>query len=302
VPALSIIILNYNLTDAVRACLRSLADVDAEIVVADNHSPDRSIEQLQSEFPHVKFLFLNTNNGFSHGNNAAAKMTTTEYLFILNPDTIVPPKTIEMLLQFIQAHPEVGVVAPMLEHPDGSFQFSYYDSPNLTWEVAEALYLHGIFREKRRKKDEDTYMNQQLPFEVNWAAGAALMIRKKVYDRIGGFDEDFFLIYEDVDLCDRIRDEGYKIIYMPTVKIIHQDGGIIKKNFYRLIVSRYHGRMVYIRKHFGFFEKSLVWVAVIIGLIIRLLITPFLYTGEEYRQRMKGYSKSCLVYLGFSKF
>lgn len=297
---LSIIILNYNLTEDVSNCIKSLVGVDAEIIVVDNNSPDRSIEQLAQEFPHVRFLFLNTNLGFAHGNNEAVKSVTTEYIYILNPDTTTDVKSIEKLLSYFADHPDAAITCPMLIHPNGSQQFSYNKKLGLWWELAEAFFLPNYIRNKQKKQHEPMVRAGQA-FEVDWAAGAALMIRKSVYEQIQGFDENFFLMYEDIDLCDRIRKLGYKIVFIPDAVVIHKDSGIIGKNFKRLVTNRYWARLIYIKKHYNSIQRFLTRFIHIIGLIIRIAISPFVYKGKERNERLSGYIESLLVYMFFKR-
>lgn len=298
---LSIIILNYNLTASVRACLHSLADVQAEIIVADNHSPDRSIELLPAEFPSVKFLFLKTNLGFAHGNNAAVRAACGDVLFILNPDTAVFAGSVSMLLTYLNAHPDTGIAAPRLQYEDGRPQFSYNHSMTLWREIAEAFYFQDVLRALWYNRDREKIQRGE-PFAVGWVSGAAMLIPRSIYEKVGGFDEDFFLMYEDIDLCDRIRNLGYRIVLVPAAAVVHQDGGIIAKNLTRLVTNRYHARFTYLRKRTSWPVQVSVRFAHIIGLCIRLLLSVFLYRGRARSERLTGYAQSLAVYLGLSKF
>lgn len=293
---LSIIILNYNLTEYVTSCLRSLEGINAEIIVVDNNSPDRSIEKLDELFPHVHFLLLKTNLGFAHGNNEAVKQVPSEYIYILNPDTKTDLESVYKLQNFLEKRPDVAVTCPMLVHPTGTQQFSYNKKLGIWWELAEAFFLPNFVRNRQRRKHEPLVKSSQ-PFEVDWAAGAALMIRKSVYEQVHGFDENFFLMYEDIDLCDRIRKLGFKIVFIPDAVVIHQDSGIIGKNYKRLVTNRYWARLIYIKKHYNLIQRFLTRFIHIIGLIIRIAITPFSYKGNERKERLSGYVESLLVYL-----
>jgi len=141
--SVSIIIVNYNLTENIRNLLttidQNVKDIDYEVIVVDNNSPDRSVEKLTSEFPQFRFEFLNTNYGFGHGNNVGASKTTGKYLLLLNPDTYLIENLPLRLFNFAETHPDFGVIGPQMNYPDGLFQISYAKFPNVKQEIAKGM-------------------------------------------------------------------------------------------------------------------------------------------------------------------
>ncbi|MBC8043826.1 MAG: glycosyltransferase family 2 protein, partial [Rhizobacter sp.] len=254
-----------------------------------------------TEFPNVKFLFLETNLGFAHGNNAAVRVASGDILFILNPDTAVAAGCISILLAYLATHPDTGIAAPRLQYEDGRPQFSYNDPLTLWWELAEAFYFQDVLRMRTYKRDLGKIQRGE-PFTVGWVSGAAMLIPRHIYKAVGGFDEDFFLMYEDIGLCDRVRNLGYRIAIVPAATVIHQDGGIIAKNLTRLITNRYRARLVYVRKQYSWPAQAATRLIHIIGLCVRILLSGFLYRGRIRSERLAGYTQSLAVYLGLSKF
>ena len=222
---LSILIVNWNTKELVRKCLNSVLENppagDFEAVVVDNNSSDGSKEILQKEFgseKQVKLIFSDKNLGFAAGNNLAYKYSSGDYILLLNPDTEVGAGALGELVNYLDGKPDVGIAGPKLLNPDGSLQPSVRRFPDLWSSMLVFSGLHRIFRPKRYLMDGFDCAREQ---EVDQVMGAALMTRRKIVERVGLFDEKFFLWYEEVDFCKRVKRVSYKVMYYPEVEITH---------------------------------------------------------------------------------
>lgn len=224
---LSIIIVSWNVQRDLRLCLESLRnnpEVEREIIVVDNASSDGTLDMLR-EFPEVHLIANPDNRGFAAANNQALAVARGEWLFLLNPDTIVPQGALKTLMDFAQAHPEAGAVGPRLLNTDGSLQYSCRRFPT----VRAALYRHTIFgRLFPRARAAQEYLMAECDHtsvqEVDWISGAAMLINRRAYDQIGGLDEGFYWGSEDVDYCFRLHHTGWKVFYTPEPAITHAIG------------------------------------------------------------------------------
>ena len=217
----SIIIINYNTAQLTLDCvnyINLLPDFsDFEIIVVDNGSAKSDADILSSKLGgNIKFVKSENNLGFSGGNNLGAKQAIGKYLLFLNSDTIIKKNIFSNILKIFLEDEQIGIVSPRLINPDGSFQTkSYGPFPNIKY----LLYKNII-----SKKDND------FPKKSDWVSGAALFIRHDLFDRIGGWDNNFFLYLEDVDLCWMVRKSGYKIILDNSTEVIHLQGRSLNKS------------------------------------------------------------------------
>lgn len=205
-PALSVIIVNYNTADLLPGCLDSIGrqGVNCEIIVVDNASRDRSVDLLRERYPGVTVIANRTNEGFSRANNQGLRECRGELVFFLNPDTIVQPDCFAAMLDFMAARPEVALAGTALFDPD----FSPHPSVE---------YSYPGHRYARRELSG-------LPGDIAWILGAALVSRRDCMERIGGFDERFFLYGEDVDLGLVMRKRGWRLGSIPGAGVIHLEG------------------------------------------------------------------------------
>lgn len=214
---LSIIIVSYNTKELLKKCLRSLEKVKAEIIVVDNNSEDGSSDLIKKDFPEVKVISNKENFGFAKANNQALRQAQGEFILLLNSDTVVKPKALEELVEFAKQHPEAGVIGARLLNPDGSVQPSVFHLPTIKGAVLEYwLKQKGTF-EKYFPVDND-------PREVEAVVGAAMLIPKTVIEKVGLLDERYFMYFEDLDYCRRVKHTGFKVYYLPQAEIIHQHG------------------------------------------------------------------------------
>ncbi len=225
----SILIVSWNVRDLLLQCLASLpagaGDLECETIVVDNGSSDGTVVAVQQTFPGVRIIANRENRGFTGGNNQALAAATGDYLFLLNPDTIVHPGAIAALHRYLGAHPEVGMVGPRLWYADGSTQASRRRFPTLATLFTESTIVQevlpnlAIFR-RHYIADRPADVAQQ----VDWIVGAAMFVRRAVVDQIGGMDEGFFMYSEELDWCRRAVAAGWQVAYEPAAEVTHYEG------------------------------------------------------------------------------
>ncbi len=229
-PDLSIIILNYNTKDLLIKCLTSLEkvkkEVDFETIVSDNGSTDGSVEMIKSEFPLVKIIQGDQNIGFAKGNNRAKKLAEGKYVLFLNSDTVVQDGTLEKSIDYIEGEPKVGALTCKIVLLNGELDKDARRSFPTPW-VAFTHFsgLDRVFpKSKLFAKYWYGYLSADETCEVDVLQGAFFMVRKNILDEVGWFDEDYFLDGEDIDLCWKIKEKGWRIVYYPKVSIQHIKG------------------------------------------------------------------------------
>ncbi len=224
-PDISVCIVNWNCRSLLQACLRSLRakkqGVRLEVVVVDNGSTDGAADLVERRFPRVRLIRNADNRGFARANNQAAQAARGRYLFFLNNDTVVPPGTLRRLLDYAQTHPEAGLIGPRLRDPTGRAQVSYRKRPTVSALLHRTCLLRwtGLFRRAYRRyrgRGEDQITTR--PAEV--LMGAALLVRRRLFFEVGGWDEGFTFGGEDIDLCTRIG-RIRAIVYHPEVEVLH---------------------------------------------------------------------------------
>lgn len=224
----SIIIVNYNTTQLVIDCINSIHEktksVNFEIIVVDNNSPDRSIENLKTIFPKIKLILSEKNAGFGAGNNLGNKYAIGKYLFLLNSDTLLLDNAIYEFFTFMEKTPNAGVCGGNLLTKNLKPNMSFHHlRPSLILSFNE--FCFNIFT-RILYKNQLYYSFSKHPISVNgFITGADFFISKKVFDKLNGFDEDFFMYYEETELSHRVSNLGYKFYVLPYVKIIHFEGG-----------------------------------------------------------------------------
>ncbi len=253
---LSIVIVNYNVEYFLEQCLRSVEiackTIDSEVFVVDNNSVDGSLNMIKEKFPHIHLIANKENLGFSKANNQAIRLAQGDYLLLLNPDTVVENDTFHKIIDFMETHSDVGGLG--VKMIDGKGNFLPESKRGLpTPEVAfyKIFGLSKIFpNSKRFGKYHLSYLDNNQIHEIEILAGAFMLIRKSVLDKIGYLDEDFFMYGEDIDLSYRIIKAGYKNIYFPETRIIHYKGESTKKSSVNYVFIFYNAMIIFARKHF----------------------------------------------------
>ncbi|MGH2905078.1 MAG: glycosyltransferase family 2 protein [Solirubrobacteraceae bacterium] len=213
------IVVSWNAKEHLVRCLEHLArQAPHELVVVDNGSTDGSREMLSD---HRDMNLVNLENpGFGAANNVGARLSRGRYLLLVNSDCELQDDALRILAQVLAVNPRVGIVGPLLRQPNGRIQRSAGRAPNLVTEALNKTMLHRVIRYY-------TYgsWNHTDDRGVDWVCGACMMIRREVFENVGGFDERFFMFMEDVDLCKRVRDAGYEVRFTAQAAAVHHGGG-----------------------------------------------------------------------------
>jgi GT2 family glycosyltransferase len=279
----SIIVVNWNGAAFLPELLKSIdQEGNFKTVVIDNASSDESLEIL-SKFPDVLAIANPENRGYGSAANQGFEICTTPYILLLNADMKILPDSIRLMEQYLDSHPDVALVAPRLLFSDGNLQQSIRSFPT-AWSIALYLsYLDRIFPSNYRKKAAEHSFTQ----EVDQPMGAAMMLRKVRLEEIGFFDPQFFLYMEDVDLCYRIKQKGYKIVYLPESKMIHQGGGSSQQDWERSQRNFLDSLVLYFKKHAPDEARklrSLLPPALLIRSLLLLVLGRFRESGFYFRQ------------------
>ncbi len=295
VMKLSIIILCWNDRKVIRDCLTSIyaetRRTEFEVIVADNGSTDGSIEMIRGEFPQVRLIENGRNLRFAKGNNAGIAESRGEYVLILNPDTIIHDGALDNIVAFAERHPEGGAFGCRVTFADGSFQRCMRPlcSPRSEWFAALGLAWIANVSE-RLHAGEYSGWNGDNERAVGWLAGCFIVVRGELLRRLGGFDPRFFYYFEDTDLCQRIWNEGYKILYTPEATITHLVGQSTNKRFKPLgfALDAQVTRYFYFYKYFGAKGARSCRRAALTGLLLRRLrygVSHLLARSEESKSR-----------------
>lgn len=254
-PVLSIIIVHFQVEPILWACVRSLLSNEGnhklEIIVVDNGSLTGFAQRLKSKFPQIKYLAEGSNLGYGAGNNLGARSALGELLFFLNPDTVLEKQTIKHLLAFWKKHPQAGIVAPTLLHPDGKL---FAEQGSLTLTPFSALAAHSIFH--RLWPDNPVAqkfwlvgVKQTVDRQTEVVPGTAFTIRRSLFFSLGGFDPKYFLYFEEYDLCRRVLAKRKQIWMSGSARLIHRWGATSQgANLSRHYQASFH---YYLTKFYG---------------------------------------------------
>jgi len=241
----------------------AITNLEAEIIVVDNHSPDDSCTMVKSLFPEVVLIENKVNYGFSKGNNQGVDKARGEYVCILNPDVVVAEDTFELLLDFAESQSNLGIIGCRLV--DGSGKFLPESKRNIPFPKIALKKLLGY--------PKDYYANHIGEFEIGKSpifVGAFMLMKKDVFNQVNGFDEDYFMYGEDIDLSHRIHKLGYDNIYMGGTTVIHFKGESTLRD--KNQAERFYGAMqVFYKKHFrsNFLFSAMVWTGIWLAYLIR---------------------------------
>lgn len=269
-PLLSIVIVSFNTRDLLRECLASLDQnsrgISKEVFVVDNVSRDDSAGMVEREFPWVTLIRSDVNLGFAGANNKAFARATGRYVVLLNSDAFLKEGALHRAVDHMEQDPRIGIGGARLIGRDGSWQPSARMFPSLLNELLTISGLSGKYSSSRFfGRFDRTWANPDEAADVDWVPGAFSIIRRDALEKVGYFDENFFLYYEEVDLCLRFKKAGYRIRYWPDVVVVHY-GGESSKTIKELSLStsgsqlslwRMRSAFLYYRKHHGW----LAWMA-----------------------------------------
>jgi len=294
---ISLIIVSFNTRDVLRESLQSVArergDLRIEVFVVDNDSRDGSVEMVEREFPHVQVIRSSVNLGFGAANNVALERAQGRYIVLLNSDAFLCPGSLHLSVQHMDEQPKVGLAGGQLVGRDHSWQPSARMFPSIFSDFLVMTGLAGKFpKSKFFGRFDRTWADPLQPAEVDWVPGAYSIIRAEALKKVGFFDPEFFLYSEEVDLCRRIQNAGYSIMYWPDIVVIHI-GGESSRQIKTLEMSsagaqlirwRMRSTLLYYRKHHG----AAAWMAKMLELTLYHLTSLRNSLSSDPRRKERG--------------
>ena len=276
---LSVVIVNYQTFELTKNTINSIFEYDypfeLEVIVVDNASSDDSLSRLQDYFgDRVRFIASAENNGFAAGNNQALRVVEARYVLLLNSDTIVWENTLENIYNYMEDHKDVGACGCRVLLENGELDKACKRSfPNVKNSFFRLFHIPT-------NSADDNYNLDNLPddeiYEIDCLTGAFMFMRKEALDTAGLLDETFFMYGEDIDLCYRIKNSGWKIIYYGESKITHLKGASSKKQKSKLIYEFYRAMYIYYKKHHAEESSFIVNIVVYIGIAVLCILKLFL--------------------------
>ncbi len=291
---LGIVILNYNTRDLLRDCLGSLQEtrgVEIDVTVVDNASRDESVAMLRAEFPNTRVIASETNGGYAYGNNLAlreflARPNPPRALMLLNTDTVVPPDALRLLIEFLDAHPDAGVVGPKLLLRDGSLDLACrrsFPTPEISF--YRMLGLSKLFpKSKRFGRYNLTYLDENETAQVDSVVGAAMLMRTEALQQAGLLDETFFMYGEDLDLALRIKQKAWNAYYYPRAEIMHYKRESSKQSK-KAQIEFYRAMYIFYEKHYRATTPFYLDWVVMSGIALKggLALAPEIFRAREWK-------------------
>lgn len=276
---LTIVIVSYNVKHFLEQCLYSvraaIAGIEAEVFVVDNASVDGSVKMVREKFPEVKCIANQDNVGFAKANNQAIRQSTGEYVLLLNPDTIVETDTFVKIITFMDSHRDAGGLG--VKMVDGTGKFLPESKRGLPTPGVAFCKVFGLSRlfpkSKTFNKYHLGYLDKDKTHQVEILAGAFMLMRKSVLDKVGLLDEAFFMYGEDIDLSYRIVKAGYHNYYYPDARIIHYKGESTKKGSLNYVFVFYNAMIIFARKHYSAKNAQLFSMLINIAIYLRAFLS-----------------------------
>ncbi len=276
---LSVIIVNYNVEFFLEQCLNSVLaaskGLSVETIVVDNNSVDNSLPMMRAKFPDVKLIANKDNRGFSKANNQGIKVSTGEYVLLLNPDTIVEEDTFKRVIDFMDSNLDAGGLGVRML--DGKGRFLPESKRGLPTPAAAFYKMFGLSKLFPNSKKFAAYhaghLSQDKTHEVEVLSGAFMLMRRSVLDKVGLLDEDFFMYGEDIDLSYRIIKGGYKNYYFADTRIIHYKGESTKKNTVNYVFVFYNAMVIFAKKHYSKENAKLFSFLINSAIVLRAMVS-----------------------------
>lgn len=297
------VIVNYRLKYFLEQTLRSVEEAYSAVgggrtIVIDNNSGDDSIDYLEQRFPQVTFVRNSKNVGFSRANNQGFKMSDTEYVLILNPDTIIGRSTISDCIKCMEEHKDCGCIGVKMTDGNGKFLAESKRSFPSVWNSFCKLFGLSVLFPKSRLFGRYSlkYLSTDEMHKVDVLSGAFMFVRRCLLNEVGGFDEDFFMYGEDIDLSYRLKRNGFVNYYLPT-PIIHYKGECTKSDSVDYVRVFYQAMHIFYKKHYpdshtlgGLFVRSAIGFRMCVQGVKNLLVNPIVSSIKRFRRRpIKSY-------------
>lgn len=266
---ISVGIINYNTVNDLRVCLESLGQSEIPICVFDNASSDGSPDMVAAQFPWVSLHRSSQNLGFGKAANQLIRSAETEYVMLLNSDTRLDTTAVTALAEYLDQHSNVALAGPRLTNSDGTLQPSCFPFPGtMQWLIdndASSSVVRGVpglrdwlFRSWRHDCERT----------VPWVKGAAMAIRRVAFEQIGGFDESFFMYFEETDLCYRLKQNGWEVRFTPAATVIHAGAASTEQCLADMLGHLFAGNLRFYEKHYSVARRAILsylWRGIILG-------------------------------------
>ncbi|MBS1517381.1 MAG: glycosyltransferase family 2 protein [Bacteroidetes bacterium] len=286
---LSVVIVNYNTDLHLNKCLKSLSESGikniSEIIAVDNNSTDRNIEKLNSEFPDVKLFLRDVNDGFAGGCNYGAERAEGKYLLFLNPDVQIKGRSPEILTSFLEKNKDTGIVSGVMYDDSENVQYFYNEFPSLSWEID--LLISGNVQNRIDRLNSIRQIKENKNFEADWFHGAFILISREDFIKAGKFNEEYFMYYEDVELCYKVKNIlNKKIVCIPEFRYYHSTKSSLdieaSDDIYIFHLNR--SKLIFL-KNYGFLKRSMIYLTGLTNIVTRIIILPF---WNKYKGKRAG--------------
>lgn len=282
----SVIIVSWNVKDHLRKCLQSFflyyPGEDYEVIVVDNASTDGTAEMVSKEFPKARLFIQNKNLGFAKANNVGAEKAKANNLLLLNPDTEFTSNQLSSLLQRFEKDKKIGVIGCRLLNADKTVQSSVRAFPTVCDQLVIELKLHHLFKKiKCLQRYWGDYIDYGKEQEVDQVMGACMLVPREVWDELGGFDEQYFIWFEEVDFCKRVKQQGLKVLFSPSMSIVHYGGQSFDK------VRGFKKQQWFLKSQRRYIKKFLpIW-----GYVLHVVLSPISLLEAWVLQVLYGKNK-----------
>lgn len=274
-PELAVIVINYDSGDHLRNCISNLPaaaeGVDAQYIVVDNSSSDSSLDGIDELSPATTVIRNVQNRGYGRACNQGFATTTSPFVCFLNPDIVPEPGSLALMQEMLDRRPEAGILGPRLNNPDGTCYPSGRSVP--TFRVALGHAVFGLFTDNNRytRAYKMLDVDHGVERDVDWVSGAAMMVRREAFEEVGGFDEGFFMYVEDLDLCARLKEAGWKAVYFPKAQMLHHVAGSSRRKPYKMI-RHHHFSLIRFTARRLHGPAKLALPVVVAALLVRMLV------------------------------
>ena len=285
---MAVVIVNYNTSDHLRACLATVqSESSSQVIVVDNASTDGSVEMVKREYPWVTLIPNSTNKGYGTAANQGIFCCRDKYVLLLNADILLPPGALQALITYLDLNPQAAVVGPRAVRLDGKLESTCYQFPGTLKSLVDSdtlgkliRYIPGIRHHFLRTWPHDHSR------VVPWVKGMALAIRYEVFKAVGGFDESFFLFFEEVDLCYRLAASGRQIHFAPVTSVLHIGGASTIQTRSDAAIQLFKGEIQFFQSHYSGMHLKVLMVSMKLLSLVRLIrnCIHLHFTANEVRR------------------
>jgi len=264
------------LDNCLESVYRTIEKIQFEVILVDNSSKDDGLESILKRYTKIQFINNSKNVGFARANNQGAKIASGNFLFFINPDTIMTKGAVESMLDYIRSDSSIGILGPKVLNPDQTIQYSCRKFPTI-WSGLFNRYslMTRFFPNNRYSRDYLMldYDHNSIS-SVDWVSGCCMMVPHSTFKKADGFDENYFLFIEDVDLCQAIKKRGLKVVYFPNAKIFHKISSSNSRSTSQVIIKRHQGMIYYNQKHHktNFIIQHIINSIIMVRCLLQILL------------------------------